>query len=281
MIENMQGWARRFGALAGVLVLAMGCGGESPTPGTDAGSIDTRRNCTQLSAQCGLDDFGNSCGTCPSGRTCSFGVCTGGGNPMCSCGTRVCGVDNCGNSCGSCAAGQTCNASGQCTGGSTMTCAAPISDFGACTATTAMCCGSSQILTGSPTVCTMVGTAAVCLPTCSGPNDCVTVEQRLRQPVGSLTCTALTDGRRVCNVQGNGCTQTIGAFAACTVGVNDRCCGYTPNGTPTLCTGLASGALAFCNPRCTTNADCDRESTRPGTYTCQMRNDGQRVCAPR
>lgn len=120
---------------------------------------ETRQTCAQMGWVCGIDDYGRSCGTCSSGRTCNGnGVCTGGtpvciptcldvclpndgcggtcyglcpsgqtcaaggrcvtGTPTCSCNGATCGVDNCGNSCGTCTGGRTC-VSGVCVGSST------------------------------------------------------------------------------------------------------------------------------------------------------------------
>ena len=64
--------------------------------------------------QCGSDPrCGASCGSCPSGASCSTtsGTCS----PVCSpnCAGRNCGLDGCGGSCRTCLAGQSC-APGMC-----------------------------------------------------------------------------------------------------------------------------------------------------------------------
>ena len=93
----------------GFAVAMMGCPGPDPNP--DPG-IDTRQTCSQMGYRCGFDDYGASCGSCSSGRTCSNGACITSG-PTCSCSGATCGADNCGNSCGTCASGRTCS-SGVC-----------------------------------------------------------------------------------------------------------------------------------------------------------------------
>ncbi len=99
--------------LVAVTAMAIGCGPvPTPTPNPTP-TPDTRQTCRQLGWDCGIDDYGSTCGYCSVG-TCSDGTCRGGTMPpTCSCGGRVCGIDNCGNSCGTCSMGQTCN-SGTC-----------------------------------------------------------------------------------------------------------------------------------------------------------------------
>lgn len=60
---------------------------------------------------CGDDMCGGSCGSCPSGRSCSAGACVVACVPQCS--GLECGDDTCGGSCGTCGEGQTC-VTGQC-----------------------------------------------------------------------------------------------------------------------------------------------------------------------
>lgn len=71
-------------------------------------------NCVQR--ECGDDGCGagGTCGTCPSGQTCSAdGQCQGSCVPQCR--GRQCGPDGCGGTCGTCPTGSTCNdSSGQC-----------------------------------------------------------------------------------------------------------------------------------------------------------------------
>lgn len=50
--------------------------------------------------ECGSDGCVGSCGTCPSGHSCSEGTCVEGCTP--TCGSRVCGPDGCGGTCGEC-----------------------------------------------------------------------------------------------------------------------------------------------------------------------------------
>ena len=168
------------------VALAAGCGAPSPGP-------DTRRGCAQLGWACGTDDYGNTCGSCPTGQACSFGACRVSSS-SCSCGSRVCGVDPvCGTtSCGTCSGGREC-------------------------------------------------VAGVCLT-----------------PVA--TC-------------------SITAWSACNPTASTTCCPL-PNGVATICSTYQSGQ-SFCNPRCATDADCDRYSGSTNTWYCALRNDGQRACALR
>ena len=61
--------------------------------------------------QCGSDGCGGTCGTCPSGQSCSLSSQCG-----CApqCGGKQCGPDGCGGSCGTCAGATSCSASGTC-----------------------------------------------------------------------------------------------------------------------------------------------------------------------
>ena len=60
---------------------------------------------------CGDDGCGGSCGSCPSGHTCSAsGTCT----CVPDCSGKACGPDACGGTCGSCPGGKICTATGQC-----------------------------------------------------------------------------------------------------------------------------------------------------------------------
>ncbi len=56
--------------------------------------------------QCGDDDCGGTCGTCPAGAHCSAGVCVSDCVPNCT--GKECGSDGCGGSCGTCGAGEVC-----------------------------------------------------------------------------------------------------------------------------------------------------------------------------
>ena len=57
-------------AALGFMVACNGSGGPGPT----------RETCSQLGWVCGVDDFGNDCGTCSSG-SCAHGTCTTAGGP--------------------------------------------------------------------------------------------------------------------------------------------------------------------------------------------------------
>lgn len=99
----------RWSLRACLAVVLMGCG---PTP-DPVPPPDTRQTCAQMGYRCGVDDYGATCGYCPSGQRCgSFGACVASG-PTCTCNGALCGADNCGNSCGTCASGRTCS-SGLC-----------------------------------------------------------------------------------------------------------------------------------------------------------------------
>jgi len=94
-----------------------GCGGTCGTcPSGQSCSASSQCNCTPQCAgkQCGPDGCGGVCGQCASGQT-----CTTSGACACtpSCGARVCGDDGCGGSCGSCASGQFCSPAGACEAG--------------------------------------------------------------------------------------------------------------------------------------------------------------------
>jgi hypothetical protein len=51
---------------------------------------------------------------CKTGQTCSAGACAGGSAAPDVCAGRECGLDECGNSCGTCAAGASCGTDGLC-----------------------------------------------------------------------------------------------------------------------------------------------------------------------
>lgn len=101
--------AMRQWVLVGCLAVGLACAGDSG-PGVSS-SIDSRRKCSQLEWHCGIDDYGGSCGTCPSGTTCNrYGSCTTGGDICRTC-TGVCAVsDGCGGWCnGACSGGRICS----------------------------------------------------------------------------------------------------------------------------------------------------------------------------
>ena len=268
-------------ALVAAVFFLAGCGAPSPQPGYDAGFSVTGRTCSQLGWECGIDDYGARCGTCATGRTCAAGVCVRS-SPMCSCGTRVCGVDNCGNSCGVCPMGQSCSATGQCTGGISA-CMSPIAEYRECNDATALCCAPSTTVPGRTTVCVRQTGVAYCAITCTGASDCVTVEQRANLAVGQLTCTPLSTGSSACLLNPQvtqRCTAATGPFGRCALGTNDQCCGYHSSGVGTLCSTDRTGN-SYCAPRCMSNTDCDRLSGLPGSFVCDARRDGVRVCFPR
>ena len=112
------------------------CGGggvpsQCGEPGSSAGC--TPSTCQEQDIVCGPAGNGcggliASCGTCPSGQTCSGGQCYGGdaGPPTCTpttCAAQAieCGIagDGCGDilMCPSCPSGTTCSSTGQCVGG--------------------------------------------------------------------------------------------------------------------------------------------------------------------
>jgi len=65
--------------------------------------------------ECGFDNTGNSCGTCPEGFFCDWkGKCQS--NEPCTpqCSGKQCGSDGCGSTCGTCPAGLACSGDGQC-----------------------------------------------------------------------------------------------------------------------------------------------------------------------
>lgn len=41
------------------------------------------QTCAQLHSTCGIDDFGNTCGTCPGGTACMGGLCGSTQSPTC------------------------------------------------------------------------------------------------------------------------------------------------------------------------------------------------------
>ncbi len=59
---------------------------------------------------CGGDGCGGSCGSCPTGTSCSGGTCV----CVADCAGRECGTDGCGGSCGSCPSGTSCGGAGRC-----------------------------------------------------------------------------------------------------------------------------------------------------------------------
>ena len=71
--------------------------------------LDCTPNCT--GKQCGPDECGGSCGTCPPGFTCDgFGFC----DCLPQCIGKECGSDSCGGICGVCPDGFSCNPAGKC-----------------------------------------------------------------------------------------------------------------------------------------------------------------------
>jgi MYXO-CTERM domain-containing protein len=87
-----------------------GCGGQlsywvsqGAYNGLPAATCECTPSCS--GKQCGSDGCGGSCGSCPSGTTCSGNQCVC--VPQCS--GKQCGSDGCGGSCGSCPSGKTCS----------------------------------------------------------------------------------------------------------------------------------------------------------------------------
>jgi len=65
--------------------------------------------------ECGFDDQGNSCGTCPQGFYCSWeGKCESEEPCTPDCSGKQCGDDGCGEACGTCPVGLICTETGQC-----------------------------------------------------------------------------------------------------------------------------------------------------------------------
>jgi hypothetical protein len=108
-----------------------GTGWDGPTGnGTPNGAALAKSTCTAACSgkACGNDGCGGSCGTCPTGDTCtSSGQCSSTCTPACT--GKSCGSDGCSGSCGTCPTGDTCSSAGQCTSGSS--CAHPICSTGA------------------------------------------------------------------------------------------------------------------------------------------------------
>lgn len=71
--------------------------------------VETAGTCvpTCLGKECGPDGCGGSCGTCPPGKHCEYGVCVPDCVPVCV--GKECGPDGCGGSCGTCPAGKHCD----------------------------------------------------------------------------------------------------------------------------------------------------------------------------
>jgi hypothetical protein len=173
---------------------------------------------------CGDDGCGGSCGSCPSGETCSSGgVCEGGGcTPSCT--GKTCGDDGCGGSCGSCPSGQTCGATGTCTGGG-GTCDHPICSTGdALNGSCDTCAG--EICTADSYCCTTawdsicVGeVASVCGQTCGGggggncKHDECSTGAKLKKGCDACVTEICTEDAYCCSTKWDGiCVSEVGSI---------------------------------------------------------------------
>lgn len=169
-----------------VTVLIAGCGDTGP---------DTRRGCATLGWSCGIDDFGNSCGSCPAGQSCPLGTCRSTTTPTsCSCGGRACGVDPvCGTTnCGTCTSGRVCSAGACVNPAPSCTVAA----WGTCTPGQQTCC--LLLPRGIETLCTTYSSgASFCNPRCGADSDC----DAYTGTTNTWRCLLRNDGQRVCAVR--------------------------------------------------------------------------------
>jgi hypothetical protein len=87
---------------------------------------------------CGSDGCGGTCGTCPTGQTCSSaGQCVSTCTPSCS--GKTCGSNGCGGTCGTCSTGQTCSSAGQCISTCTPSCSGKACGSDGCGGTCGTC----------------------------------------------------------------------------------------------------------------------------------------------
>jgi hypothetical protein len=150
------------GSCGNVLCKA-GAGWDGPTGmGTPNGAVLQSSSCTPAcgSKVCGSDGCGGSCGTCPTGQSCSSaGQCTSTCTP--ACGSKVCGSDGCGGSCGTCPTGQSCSSAGQCTSTCTPACGSKVCGSDGCGGSCGTCPAGQAC--SSAGQCT-----SACTPSCSG-----------------------------------------------------------------------------------------------------------------
>jgi hypothetical protein len=207
---------------------------------------------------CGPDGCSGSCGTCPSGQTCSAdGQCQQGCTPSCT--GKQCGSDGCGGTCGSCPSGQTCSADGQCQG--TVTCAHDDCTTGGALANGCNACVSS-ICAVDPYCCTTgwdsicVGeVGSVCGQTCG--SQCAHDECKTG---GTLTSGCDTCVTAICLVDSYCCATAWDRLCVNEVG---SVCGKSCSGGPTCAHPICStgGKLTTgCDPCvtkvCATDSYC-------------------------
>ena len=117
---------------------------------------------------------------------------------------------------------------------------------------------------------------ASCTPVCGGRNCGI-------DPVCCSSC-GTCFGNQTCSAAGV-CTTvtqtcTLTGFSECTVG-GFLCCAPLPDGTETLCSTPSGSTTSYCQPRCSSDATCDRITGTSGRWQCGARGDGIRVCFPR
>ncbi len=247
-----------FGAVAIVLTA---CGPGMMT-------VDSGRVCTpNATSACVCWNGGTGTHICNATGTEYLNFCDGCTVPTDSgvdvatnpCAGRECGTNGTGGSCGTCQASLVCNASGHCVA---ATCV-PIGN--ACTAGSA-CCNSTA---GTSGVCvTMAGAGTICAASCTTMADCA-----------DHCCVGTSGGTSTCAIPQwcPSATCSFAAFGACG-GTTDSCCQTPTTDRPTTCTMITGGA--YCEPLCTSDADCDAVAGT-GNWACVARTDHVMVCVPR
>lgn len=234
------------------------CGDDGCGAGGTCGSCPSGQTCTPdgqcqgscvpqcRGRQCGPDGCGGSCGTCPTGSTCN----DNSGQCLCTpdCTGKQCGPNGCGGSCGTCGTGQTCTAAGQCQN----TCSAQTCPNGCCDAA-GKCQGG-----GTAQAC---GTGGASCEVCPGPcHNCVgglcsPVPDNF--PCGLGVCCGGDCDTQSCGTCGNVCK----GGAIC---MGNTCC--TPiTGLP----GMCSNEVACCAPAVCQNSTC----CFPAGGNCNGHND--------
>ena len=201
---------------------------------TLGGAFPAGCTCTPQCAgkACGSDGCGGTCGTCPSGQSCSLSsqcACTP------SCAGKQCGPDGCGGGCGSCAGGQLCTAAGTCS--CVPNCAGRVCGSDGCGGTCGAGCPSGQSCNNGLGACVM------------GLNPC---EGLQCGPDGDGGTCGTCPQEFTCTAQGS-CATSVGVCG-------NKLCG--PDGL--------GGSCGTCDPgeACTDTGTCIVNTPPPGGCGC-------------
>lgn len=233
MLSSLSLSAKRMPLGLACLALSFGLSGCSSS------NPDCVPDCEGL--ECGLDPVcGESCGTCPDGRTCNQeGQCEQGCVPDCE--GRCCGSDGCGAACpDTCSGGTVCDEI-------TCRCAEPEGPPGA------PCPHGDQDCSQQWPVCLVGHLPPICSRECSVDADCGEGNCCHRMPSGKKYCFALSDCYGIAqagepcpfgnvNADAQYCDEGLACLGFAADGGN----GYCPSGHALECTQLP----AQWNPDC-------------------------------